>query len=113
MSPTPEVLVDRLRVLTRMARAALTDLDFATQAVDQLSDELRRAGSLLGLEAPLARRLLSLREELDSHALTASALAGCDVDDATALAMMQRGIDAVEFGLPQRGDPILSPVPVH
>jgi hypothetical protein len=113
MSLTPEVLVDRLRVLTRMARGALTDPVFAAQAVEQLSDELRRAGTLLGLEVPLARRLLSLREDLDSHALTASALSGCDVDDATALAMMRRGIDAVESGLPQPDDPILSPIPVH
>ena len=113
MSPTPEVVVDRLRVLTRLTRTALTDVVFGEQAVQQLSDELKRASGLLGLDAPLARRLLSLREELDSHALTASALAGCDLDDATALGMLRRGIDVVELGLPQRGDPLLRRVAVH
>jgi hypothetical protein len=113
MSPTPDVLVDRLRVLTRMARASLTDLELAGRALDQLSDELKRAGSIIGLDAPLARRLLSLREELDSHLLTATALAGCDVDDATALAMMRRGVDVVDLGLPHRDDPLLTPVAVH
>jgi hypothetical protein len=113
MTAAPDVLVDRLRVLTRLACTSLTDIEFASLAADQLSDELKRAGELLGLDAPLARRLLSLREELDSHALTASALAGCDVDDATALAMMRRGLDVVELGLPRRGDPLLVRVAVH
>lgn len=113
MTLTPGVLVDRLRVLARLARASLGDLELAGQAVEQLSAELKRSGTLLGLDSPLARRLLSLREELDSHALTASALAGCDVDDATALAMVRRGIEVVELGLPREGDPLLVPVAVH
>lgn len=108
MSPTPDVLVERLRVLTRMARDAVSDLDFAGQAVEQLSDELRRAGAMLGVDEPLARRLLSLRAELESHALTASALAGCNADQATAADMIRRGLDAVASGLPERDDPLLA-----
>jgi hypothetical protein len=118
MIATPEDLIRRLHALTDRTRATLDSRDARFDTVERinvehLSEQLKRAGTLLGLDAPLARRLLSLREELDSHLLTATAIAGCDLDDATALRMVRRGVDAVATGLPTPGDPLLAPVAVH
>jgi hypothetical protein len=117
MTASPEGLVRQLRDLTvqtgtAVARHGRCDAAVAL-GVEHLSDELKRAGVVLGLDTPLARRLLSLREELDSHLLTATAIAGCDLDDATALRMVGRGVDAVAGGLPSPGDPLLAPLGVH
>ena len=69
------------------------------EAVHYLSDELKRAGTFFGVDEPVARWLLSLRELLDSHVLTAAAIEVCDLDETVATAMMQRGLDAVAAGL--------------
>src|SRR6476619_3920963 len=61
-------------------------------AVEYLSDELKRAGTFFGVDEPVARSLLSLRELLDSHVLTAAAIEVCDLDETVATAMVQRGL---------------------
>jgi hypothetical protein len=106
-------LVRELRLLAEVTRsrlrlAALTTADRDPADFEHLSLELKRAGAALGFDAPLARRLLSLRELLDSHLLTATAIASCDLDDHAALAMVRRGVDAVAAGLPSLDDPILA-----
>lgn len=74
--------------------------------IERLSDELREAGLALGSEHRLSRRLLSLRESLDSHLLTAAAIRGDDDETASpaAHAMVQRGIDTVLAGLPRASE---------
>jgi hypothetical protein len=102
------VLAEVTRFRLRLAALAVAEpepADFAS--FEHLSQELKRAGAALGFDAPLARRLLSLRELLDSHLLTATAIASCDVDNTAALAMIGRGVDAVAAGLPSLDDPIL------
>jgi hypothetical protein len=75
--------------------------------IERISEELRDAGMALGSEHRLSRRLLSLREALDSHLLTAAAIRGDDDDEPAspaAHAMVQRGIDTVLAGLPRIGE---------
>ena len=115
------ILVRELRLLAEVTRSRLrlatltaADRDPADfEAFEHLSLELKRAGAALGFDAPLARRLLSLRELLDSHLLTATAIASCDLDDHAALAMVRRGVDAVAAGLPSLDDPILAEAAVN
>jgi hypothetical protein len=99
----------RLHVLTAFAASVSggsTGGDRAAlELVQHLSDELRAAGADLGFESKLARWLLSLRELLDSHLLTATAIAACDYDETATVAMLRRGIDAVAAGLPRLDDP--------
>jgi enoyl-CoA hydratase/carnithine racemase len=75
--------------------------------IERVSEELREAGLALGSEHRLSRRLLSLRESLDSHLLTAAAIRGDDDREPASPAvhaMVQRGIDIVLNGLPRAGD---------
>ncbi len=98
-------LTSRASVVLRV-QAAAPDNERQVEVVEHLSAELKRAGSSIGIDQPIARRLLSLRELLDSHVLTAAAIEGCDLDETVATAMVQRGIDAVAAGLDAlSGDP--------
>jgi hypothetical protein len=112
------VLVRELHVLTETTHKGLWEATIAGSGpvdfedAETLSRQLKRAGAALGFDAPLARRLLSLRELLDSHLLTASTLASCKLDDCSALNMVRRGVDAVAAGLPPLDDPILAEAPV-
>jgi len=117
--PSSRVRIRQLQELSRQARLATTQdvghgdresrLDAGClDAVEHLSSELKVAATALGFEAPVARRLLSLRELLDSHILTATALAGCDLDGSAAVAMVSRGVEAVTMGLSRLDDPMLS-----
>jgi hypothetical protein len=104
--------VSRLHALTSAAAASLqasgVDGDGSLDTVERLSDELKATAIALGLDSQVARRLLSVRELLDSHLLTATAIASCDLDETAAIAMVRRGIDAVAAGLPHQGDPLLA-----
>jgi hypothetical protein len=91
-------LTSRASVELRVQAADTVD-DRQVEVVEQLSAELKRAGSSLGIDQPIGRRLLSLRELLDSHVLTASAIKGCDLDETVATAMVQRGLDSVAASL--------------
>ncbi len=104
--PVTASRISRLHYLTSFAAASFRSLVPASggasfDTVERLSDELKATAVALGLEGHTARRLLSLRELLDSHLLTATAISGCDLDDTAAIAMVQRGIAAVAAGLPE------------
>jgi hypothetical protein len=60
---------------------------------NQLSDQLRHAAQGVGLDTPVGRRLLRLRDELDSHALAASVLESSGGRNARG--MLRRGVDVV------------------
>jgi hypothetical protein len=59
----------------------------------QLSDQLRHAAQTAGLDSPVGRRLLSVRDDLDSHALAASVLESSGGRNARRL--LRRGVDLV------------------
>jgi hypothetical protein len=112
-----EARISRLHTMTSFAADSLDasniDADGSLDTVERLSDELKATATALGLENQIARRLLSLRELLDSHLLTATAIASCDLDETAAIAMVRRGIDAVAAGLPHLGDPLLAGATTH
>jgi hypothetical protein len=94
----------RLTVLAATSWRANGGTASALGQIERISEELRDAGMALGSEHRLSRRLLSLREALDSHLLTAAAIRGDDDDEPAspaAYAMVQRGIDTVLAGLPR------------
>ncbi len=89
---------DQLAQVTS-ATSGPPDADAMFDVVEQLSDDLKWAADRLGSDAVTRRRLLSLRETLDSHLLTGFALATCDLGDAAVPTMLARGLNAVAEGL--------------
>jgi hypothetical protein len=81
------------------ATSGPADADAMFDVVQQLSDDLKWAADRCGSDAVTRRRLLSLRETLDSHLLTGFALAACDLGDAAVPTMLARGLNAVADGL--------------
>jgi hypothetical protein len=106
--------VDRADAPTGTSHAEPRDvpaaLATAGDQLQRLSDELRGAGTELGLDRVLAWKLLELRDWLDSHMLAAQALESADIDPTAALEMIRRGVDGIADRLPGPDDPLVAMV---
>lgn len=81
----------------RVDAAAIAD---ATAVVEHLSDVLLDIATELGVESTLARRVLRLRSELDSHMLASAVLDDPAIDPQVRVQLLQRGVETVARVLP-------------
>jgi hypothetical protein len=98
----PATDVDAALVAARAATSAPRSSSITVTGLPEsnhLSEQLRRAARAAGVETPVGRRLLRLRDELDSHVLAASVLEESGARNARHL--LRRGVDAVAADLAQ------------
>jgi hypothetical protein len=90
---------------TPTGRLSPPEVDRLEQAIEHLGDVLHDASAEVGLEDPMAWRLLEIRDRLASHTLASRALDVPDRAVATRARLLRRGVEsaASELGLEARG----------
>jgi hypothetical protein len=104
---SPAVLLTYVRTIVERADRSIeragtdpAEAEASIEAAERVSEELKWTAGLLERDRALGVRLLSLREALDSHILTARALMSCDIHESAVPTMLRRGLVAVVAGLP-------------
>jgi hypothetical protein len=84
---------------TLMTRPSPPHLDRLERAIEHLSEVLHQASVEVGLEDPMAWRLLAIRDRLASHTFASRALDVPGHAVATRARLLRRGVESVESDL--------------